>query len=128
MSSNYLGIIRMEREGVEKARVVGLVSGVQGIRIWAGKRKILRKPDAGRRWRKSQKPRPPRPRTGHPRRSEIKTLPTSDSENWMKYAQAGSKKWEHLRPCLATHTTPDGCASIKNEEEAIAIPSSFRFT
>jgi hypothetical protein len=38
-----LDIIRMEGEGVEKARVEGLKSEIQGMGIGAGKRKILRK-------------------------------------------------------------------------------------
>jgi hypothetical protein len=46
----------MEREDVEKGGVEGWVSGVQGMRIRGGKRKILRKEDAGRRWRKNHRP------------------------------------------------------------------------
>jgi len=34
MSSNLLDIIRMEREGIERAGVEGLMGGVQGMGIW----------------------------------------------------------------------------------------------
>jgi hypothetical protein len=43
MPSNYLAIIRMEREGVEKTGVAGLMSGVQGIGIRGGKAENLEK-------------------------------------------------------------------------------------
>src|SRR5882762_76378 len=62
-SSNYFDIIRMEREGVEKAGVAGLMSGVKKWRS-GGKRKILRKEGGARRWRKSQNPHAPT-RSGH---------------------------------------------------------------
>jgi len=39
----------MEREDVEKIGVEGLMSGIQGMGIRAGKQEILRKHGAGRR-------------------------------------------------------------------------------
>jgi len=55
MSNNYLDIIRMERESVEKAEADRLMSEIQvmGIR---GEREMLRKGVGGRWLRKSQKP------------------------------------------------------------------------
>jgi len=55
----------MEREGVEKAGLERLMSGVQGMGIRAGKKKILRKEGAERRARKSQKPHTQSPHIGH---------------------------------------------------------------
>jgi hypothetical protein len=40
MSMYFLGIIRMEREGIEKAGVGRLMSGVQGMGISGGKIRI----------------------------------------------------------------------------------------
>jgi len=61
------------------------------------------------------------------------SLPDSDEAglgltNLDEIPAAWYNKREQIRPCLPTHTIPDRCASRKNEEEAIAIPSSFRFT
>jgi len=42
----------MEREGIEKLGVEGLMSGVQGMGIGAGKRKTLRNEDAKKDGRK----------------------------------------------------------------------------
>ena len=42
----------MEREGVEKLGVEGLISGVQGVGIGAGKRKTVRNEDAKKDGRK----------------------------------------------------------------------------
>jgi len=39
----FLGIIRMRREGIEKAGVAGLMWGAQELAMGAGKRKILRR-------------------------------------------------------------------------------------
>jgi len=55
-SSNYFDIIRMKREGVEKAGVAGLMRGVQEMGIRGGKREVLGKEGGARRWRKSQNP------------------------------------------------------------------------
>ena len=44
----------MEREGIEKTGIGGLISGIEAMR--AGSRKILRKEGAERRWRKVKSP------------------------------------------------------------------------
>jgi hypothetical protein len=66
MSIHLLGIIRMEPEGVEKLGVEGLMSGVQGMGMQAGKQKILRKEDGTRSRGKSQKPQVRNRHPGHP--------------------------------------------------------------
>jgi len=59
-SSNYFDIIRMKREGVEKAGVAGLMRGVQEMGSGAG-RESLGKEGGARRWRKSQNPHASKP-------------------------------------------------------------------
>jgi hypothetical protein len=53
-SSNYLDIIRMEREGVEKLGVEGLMSRVQELGMRAGEAKNLEKMSAEGGWRESR--------------------------------------------------------------------------
>ncbi len=55
VSSDYLNIIRMEREGVETAGVEGLMSGVQRMGIRGGKTENLEKRGCGSELGKSQK-------------------------------------------------------------------------
>src|SRR5882762_5634582 len=105
-SSNYFDIIRMEREGVEKAGVAGLMSGVQEWRS-GGKRKILRKEGGARRWRKSQNPHAPT-RSGHAAHKSwplAKGLPPSTGPCATKYSKKCSIELkQHCLTCLRDYS------------------------